>query len=461
MTGGRTFRWRHPFRFILKNLKGRIARGSVGTLALKVGNAGLGFVTSVVLARVLGADGFGVYAFVLSWVGILSIIAALGLQQLLAREVAVYVAQRQWALLRGLMRWSTIAVIGSSIAVSCLAVAVSLKYHTTIDESYFPAILAVPFLLPLMTLNQMRQHTLRGLHVITFGQLPDLLLRPLLLLLFICGAWAYLKQQFTAVTALSLAAAAAAVTLGVGTSLLRKVAPPEIKTGLRLYAAKKWLKSAVPLLIVSGMYTVVAYTDVVMVGSLLGAQAVGIYRAASRLAELVGFASMAITAPLGPMVAVLYQSLEIDKLQRLTTKATRALVAFALPMAAILVISGPWLLHLFGPVFTVGKYALWILTIGRIIAAITGPVGMFLIMTGYERDAAVGIGASAIANVVLNAILIPKVGLEGAAVATATTQGAWAIYLSVRFYRRVGVNSTAFGWPIRKLPKIDERSADS
>jgi O-antigen/teichoic acid export membrane protein len=74
-----------------------------------------------------------------------------------------------------------------------------------------------------------------------------------------------------------------------------------------------------------------------------------------------------------------------------------------------------------------------------------GPVGVVLIMTGHERDAALAIGVSAVLNLILNAILIPGWGMEGAAVATAASTVVWNILMAIALYQRSGIHSTILG----------------
>jgi len=85
------------------------------------------------------------------------------------------------------------------------------------------------------------------------------------------------------------------------------------------------------------------------------------------------------------------------------------------------------------------------LSVGQLINAATGSVGLLLIMTGYERDAAICVGISAVLNVVLNATLIPKWGLTGAAIATTSSMMVWNILLAIWVYRRLRIHSTALG----------------
>jgi len=65
-------------------------------------------------------------------------------------------------------------------------------------------------------------------------------------------------------------------------------------------------------------------------------------------------------------------------------------------------------------------------------------------MTGYQYEAMIVIGASALLNIILNAILIPIMGLPGAALATGVSIALWNVVLVVRVNKHLTINSTVF-----------------
>ena len=77
-------------------LNWRLTKNTLGTLGTSVAAAGLAFITSMLLARVLGATGFGRYAYAVAVVEMLTIAAALGLGRLLVRNVAAYETRSAW-----------------------------------------------------------------------------------------------------------------------------------------------------------------------------------------------------------------------------------------------------------------------------------------------------------------------------------------------------------------------------
>ena len=94
------------------------------------------------------------------------------------------------------------------------------------------------------------------------------------------------------------------------------------------------------------------------------------------------------------------------------------------------VLAGP-LLGIFGASFVAGETALRILLIGQVVGAGLGSVMYIMTMTGQERPAMFILGAILVANPVLNLVLIPKFGIEGAAVAKAATLIVWKMAMAM------------------------------
>jgi len=166
---------------------------------------------------------------------------------------------------------------------------------------------------------------------------------------------------------------------------------------------------------------------------------------ANREARLIVFILMSVNAALAPTVSILYTSKEMECLQRVVTKSARMTLILSLPVAVGLILFSKWALLIFGHEFTRGNIALAILSLGQLINAAAGSVGMLLVMTGHERDTAVGIGISTVLNVTLNAFLIPWRGIEGAAIATSSSMILWNLLLGIKVYKRLGIDPTALG----------------
>ena len=165
--------------------------------------------------------------------------------------------------------------------------------------------------------------------------------------------------------------------------------------------------------------------------------------AASGAARFVIFGILSVNMVFAPMIAELYAQHRMAELQKLVTLAARGIFAFSLVIGVFLAILGEWLLGLFGPAFTAAYPALLILIVGMLVNSFVGPVGFLMMMTGHHREAALVLAVAALLQIVMNAILIPRYGLIGAATATAATVALWNIVLALRAARKLGINSAA------------------
>ena len=101
----------------------RLARGGGSVMALNVAGMAQALLLQVVLARLLGHEGYGQFAYVMAWINILVYVAVMGHDSLVMRSVAAYQARQEWALLAGVLRHATILVGTLSIAISALGAA--------------------------------------------------------------------------------------------------------------------------------------------------------------------------------------------------------------------------------------------------------------------------------------------------------------------------------------------------
>jgi O-antigen/teichoic acid export membrane protein len=190
------------------------------------------------------------------------------------------------------------------------------------------------------------------------------------------------------------------------------------------------------------MHLILKHTDIIMLGAIRGPDEAGIYSAASRISDLVVFALMAINTILAPMISELYSTGKNKELQRIVTLAAWAIFAFTLMFSIILVVFGKFALSLFGAEFVVTYVPLLILLCGQIVNALAGSVGLIMTMTGHQNQAGAIVAVSAVINIILNALLIPLMGLAGAAISTAFTMVLWNLTMLVYVLRKLGINPT-------------------
>lgn len=427
------------------SLRSYLVRGAAGTFGLKVAAAGFSFLSGLLLARVLGMAGYGAYAYAIAWVSVLVVPAVFGLDRLLVRTVAASRTQSAWGLMRGLLRWAHQVVVLVSVAVVAPAAFLVWIAGEQFDPHIVPALWMALVLVPMAALALLRQAAMQGFHRVVVGQLPEMLIQPLVFIVSVGAAYLLLGEALNAPWAVGLHAVAAGVALVIGAWLLRTTLPQAVHDAVPVYDRGGWTRSALPLLFARGMQVVNAQTDIILLGAIKGAELAGIYAVATRGAELITFVLVSVNTVLAPAIASLHAAGDMRRLQSVITKSVRVIMVFSLPVALALILSGERFLVLFGQGFTRGATALAILSAGQLMNAAMGSVGLLLIMTGHERDAAMGVGISALVNLVLNALLIPVWGMEGAAAATAISMIIWNLLLAVWVYKRLGIHTTALG----------------
>ncbi|ADE14475.1 polysaccharide biosynthesis protein [Nitrosococcus halophilus Nc 4] len=429
-------------------LRAQLLRGGIGSIAIKVGHTLLMLATTVVLARVLGAEGFGIYAYAYALVQILGIPAQMGLPILVVREVAAYQANAQWGLLKGILRRAFQAVGVIAIVLALAGGSVAWVFSERFSQEYLTTFAWALLLLPLIALGNLRGAALRGLRKVIQGQLPEHVLRPGGFLLFLGVVWLLFPQrQLTPADAMLMHTVATGMAFGVGGWLLVRSLPWQSKEAAPAYDTRHWLSSALPLSLIAGMQIINSQTDIIMLGLFRDAEEVGVYRVAVQSATLVAFGLQAINMVIAPHFSRLYAAGDMVRLQRVVTASARAILFTALPVVVVLIVFGEPVLRLvFGVEFVSGYAPLAILASGQLVNAAMGSVGFLLNMTGYERNVARGLMIAAVTNIVLNLFLIPLWGMEGAAVATGVTLVLWNILLWQSVRKHLGINSMAFSY---------------
>jgi O-antigen/teichoic acid export membrane protein len=401
---------------------------------------------TMVLARVLGAESYGVYTYVLSLVSLLAIPAQLGLPSLVVRETAKAQANEDWSLMRGLWRWSSWMTIGSALLIALLAWGAMTLWPIDFSKDQRLIFAVGLLLIPLIALGNLLDGALRGLRHIVLGNLSELVLRPgLLLLILLLIGWTLPNYRLAPLEVMLLNAVIAGITIATASILLNYKKPVSLASHACRYECRNWLVAALPLAFIAGMQLINQHISILTMGYFLTTKEVGIFKVAASVAGAVAFALYTINMVVAPYFARLYAQNDKARLQYLVTLSCRAIFAFSVPVVLVLLLFGKKLLALiFSDEYVLGYESLIVLVFGQLVNAATGSVSMLLNMTGYERDTAKGFMVSALLNIALNLVLVPISGMAGAAYASALSLALWNIILMRLAYRRVGILSFVF-----------------
>lgn len=425
-------------------LAGLLVRAATGSFVIKIVGAAIALVTQIVLARLLGVSEYGKYVYALTWIGLIGLLAKHGMDTALTRFVPAYNANLEWRLLRGILRHSSRSVLLVSILCAVAGGIAVVLLRARMESGLADVLLLSFILLPIISLTALRQATMQALRHVVLAQLPDNVVRPVVLLAVAVVLAVAMAGPLNAMHVMSANIAAAAVAFVIGGRLLLNVLPKEIWSAETEARGSEWLRASMPMFFISGMNVVMSQTDIVMIGPMLGSDAAGMYAAVTRVTGLVGFGLVAVNSIVAPMISELYSVHRYAQLQKMITMSARGVFVFTIVVCLGLGLFGEFILGFFGAEFRAGYGPLLVLLVGQAVNALAGSVGFLMIMTGHQTQAAVIVFASAVANIALNAILIPRFGLMGAASATAATTALWNIAMLVFVHRKLGINSTVF-----------------
>ena len=374
------------------------------------------FLISLILARYLGVEQFGIYSSAIAWLSILSSLSVLGFDQILVREISVFFKKKRFDLFKGIRRFSIKLVFITAIMSLCMGIALSTNFYNSFEVIYSIGIAL--FILPITGISKLNQSTVRGLGYIELGQIAEYIIRPLVFLILIVIS-GYFLSHIESNDALILRLVASFVALICSYLILRYTYSKEsIVLNNTSYKRKIWLFSSFSLFLVSGMNVVIQQIDVIMMGILSSTSNAGIISVVNRGGELANFFYAAVSISFAPKIAELYNANELKKLKEKTRKLITITALSTVIVGIVLIIFGDFFLGLFGQKFIPGYLALVIIVVCYIIISFLGPITIFLTMTNNEKVLAYSLFISVIVNLVLNYLLIPEYELNGAAIAT-------------------------------------------
>jgi len=425
-----------------QSLRRQLMLGVTGTGGVKVAAMCLALLSSTLLARLLGAEGYGIYGFAMAVISLLAIPMQLGLPQFIVRQCAVYIHRGDLGLMIGLLRRANQIVLSVAMLLATVA---ALVVHCWIPQAgaASPEVLIWAFaLLPLIGLSSIRSAALRGMGRVVLGQLPEELVRPLLFITLV-GVVAISGWQLKPLQAIRLQFIATLGAFVVGTWLLYRYRPNGLGRRHPRFETRSWLSGVLPFLVLSGAAVLMQQTDVIMLGVLATAKDVGIYRIASQVGLLAAFGIPIISTVIAPQIARLNDAGDHQDVQRVITSSTRILFVFTVIVVMLFILAGQQLLVLiFGKEFGLGYRSLLILACSYLVVGSIGFVGVLLEMTDNAWFSVIGVTLSGIINVGLNLFLIPRYGIEGAAVATGIALVVRSVFLFFWAYRLTGIVSS-------------------
>ena len=415
----------------------RVARGGVTALFVYGVGFGLTYCSQLIIARIVGVDAYGVYAYVFAWMIVLGYFATLGFDVGLLRFVPAYEAERAWPLLRGVIQYAQRRSAFVGVAVMLIGICLIEKWVSSPElETTFLVGFA---LVPIYALVRIRCSVVRAFGGVVSALVPDRVVRDGTLIGLLAVATLGMGWTVDAPFVMMATLIGAAVGLVCAGLAMQRRRPAAIDGILPAYDTAVWRRAAIPLVILGATEGLLNRTGVILLGWITDTKDAGIYSLAFNIALVVTLPRVAMNTLFAPVISDLYARKDMRTMQVLITRTAPWTFWAGLAIAVVLFVLAEPLLAWFGAGYDAGVLALRILLVSHVLAASAGSQLYVMTMTGHERNAAVLLVCCAALNAGLSAVLIVKFGLAGAAIGTALSLVVWNVAMAVFLWRRLGL----------------------
>jgi O-antigen/teichoic acid export membrane protein len=399
------------------------ARGSLANLTGLAVSGLFQLILVVVIAHALGARGTGIFFSAIALFTIASNVGELGADTGLVRFVSRFRSIGREADLHRLtvIAVAPVAILGIGLGLSLYVFAPQLAEVFSRGRATTEMITAVrvlaPFV-PIASLGTVILSATRG-----WGRMgPYVAIQNIALPIVRPGAIvALVAAGFGGIAvvgawALPLLGALVAGTLALKMLLDRNALSVGPTTPARSIAADFWRFTA-PRALAAVFGITITWLDILLVSGLRTAREAGIYASVSRLSIVGAFALNAVGMAIAPQLSSLLARHRHRDAQAVTRIATAWLIALTWPLYITAAVFGDVILQVLGREMSAGYAALAILALAQLVNVGTGNVVILLLMGGRSSLALINSAVALALNVGLNLVLIPTMGIRGAAIA--------------------------------------------
>lgn len=424
-----------------------VARSGGFSLLGSVTSAVMGLLLTVVIGRALGASGAGVLLQAIAAFTIALSIGKAGLDTTavwLLPRVAVEDTRQLRPALVGLVT----PALGLGVLVG-IALYLSAPFIDAQNGDLAESLQVMAWFLPFGTAMIVALSATRGLGGVRPFVLVNSIgvptLRPLLVLIATWAGAGTLGATLAWVAPLPVAVAVATIVL------LRNLSRHEAEGGTRGgYRPERQLQRriwgyAAPRSISGVLEQAMMWIGVLLVGLLATPAAAGIFGVATRFVGAGLILSTAMRIVVAPLYSRALGLGHLEEAQSLYTTTTKWIVVISTPIYLLLAAFGGTVLGSLGREFASGATTLLILSTGLVVVLLGGNIHSMLLMSGHSGLAAINKLLALITNVAGVFVLVPPLGIEGAALAWSASMVLDAGLAAYQVHRLVGVRVVGSG----------------
>jgi len=376
---------------------------------------------TILVTRVTGAHGRGIYTLASSVAILAAMVTALGISW----AAIYYIGQRLFPLADVASTLLTASLAAAGVAMVGIAAAYLLFQNTYFHEvSPTQALLMLAltaFLQLATTTSSIVLGTNRPLHYAAITMIQVVVALVIQVILAAAGS-------LTATSALVALVVGAATSAGYGLVLVGREVP--LRLGLDSKVLRSFFNFGIRGYAANLMMLLSYRLDALIVNGLRGVTSLGYYSVATAMAETLTYGAVGFALILFPQVS----SVERREADRITPVVCRNAVFMTLIGAVVMfVVSRQLILFVFGSGMTPALLPLWLLLPGIVSLAPTRVIASYLSGIGKPIYTTYIAAGAVILTVVLDLLLIPPFGISGAAAASSIVYTCTAVASVVVF----------------------------
>lgn len=421
-----------------------IGRGSLLTFLGSAFGLGISFAIKIVLARFGGASSFGIYSLSVTLITICSLLSSFGLQDGLPRFIAYSRGKDQAGSEALYIPTAIMCVLAGSILLSCMlfsfsrAMAISVFHKPDLQIPLKILSMAIPFL----TLTNIAVSIYQGFDrvqekIIFQNVIQNVLFLALSLYCVLLNRpylWIYYAYLCSAILSFIL--------LLIYTYLKNPPYLTGFYANLLNKEGKELLLFSFPLVFIFLFQLMMNWTDTLLLGLLSSSRSIGLYNVGNSLSQFLSLPISSTFLIIVPILSGLLAEGQVIEIKVIYEMITRWISYLTLPVFLFLFFYPQQVLnYLFGANYVGASNMVRILSSCFMIVNIFGPNGTTLIALGKTSFLFIANMIALFINIVLNVLLIPPLGIVGAAIATGA---AITIHCIIRHHKVSAIIGTGF-----------------
>lgn len=364
-------------------------------------------------ARILGAAEYGVFSYALGLAGFFTIFADIGINSILTREVAKKPDKEK-------EYFATAFVMKSVLLIGTALLVLFVAPHFSKIENALPLF---PLVALLVIFDNFRDFSFSFFRAKEKMEIEAAVFIAMNVAITVFGfvALSFMKTSMAIMIAYVGSAGVAALSTAI---ILRR----ELLGVVKNFAVKLMREigsAALPIALLGALGSFMLNTDMIMLGWWRTAEEIGYYSSAQKIVQVFYTLPAILASGIFPALSRFIGLGDREKEKSLVEKSISIVFLAAIPLTVGgIVLAEPIIRFLYGGEYAPAADAFRIIIATTLLIFPGTLIGNLVLAHNKQKELRffVAIASASVANILFNALLIPKIGIIGAAVATVVAQ---------------------------------------